>query len=359
MRRRPAESPATGPANRPGSALDFDRESSRLGAGERFARRGVRSRLQGPAGSGVVDTVTLADGALLNVVNLTLARTEHWDYENDGALVMLRASLACDVTFRTPGAPALVFDRPELTLVCHPARVPLSVEIAGGRRQQSIVLTCRASRFARCFGLEAADLPPLLGDAIAGRATPGRIVSVPLTHRLATLVSDLLDTPLDGELRVLQYRGRVQELVACALEAMRRAPALSSGSTTALHRRRDLEIAHAALARLDASYRRPPRFPDLAREIGTNQNKLKVVFREAFGLTMAEYCLQRRIREAQRLLLEGSLTIAQVAERVGYEHQSSFAAAFAAHVGRPPREYRRHRPPFSVEFGRTPDKLFG
>ena len=40
--------------------------------------------------------------------------------------------------------------------------------------------------------------------------------------------------------------------------------------------------------------------------------------------------------------------IAQVAERVGYEHQSSFAAAFSNHVGMSPREYRQHRAPFNL-----------
>jgi AraC-like DNA-binding protein len=47
--------------------------------------------------------------------------------------------------------------------------------------------------------------------------------------------------------------------------------------------------------------------------------------------------------------MEATLTIAQVAERVGYEHQSSFTAAFRSQVGMSPREYRRHRAPFSLE----------
>jgi AraC-like DNA-binding protein len=116
-----------------------------------------------------------------------------------------------------------------------------------------------------------------------------------------------------------------------------------------LPRRRDLDLARAAQARLDRDYRRPPNFADLAREIGTSQNKLKSVFKQAFGLTMADYCLERRVREAQQLLMEATLTIAQVAERVGYEHQSSFTAAFRNQVGMSPREYRRHRAPFSLE----------
>jgi AraC-like DNA-binding protein len=135
------------------------------------------------------------------------------------------------------------------------------------------------------------------------------------------LLADTIDTRLDGEMRVVQYAGRLAELVAYTLDAMQHTPLLRG---TALNRQRDVELAHAAMQRLERDYRKPPLFADLAREIGTNQNKLKAVFKEAFGVTMADHCLERRMREAQLLLLEATLTIAQVAERVGYEHQSSF-----------------------------------
>jgi AraC-like DNA-binding protein len=239
----------------------------------------------------------------------------------------------------------LVFNRPEVTLVCLPKGRPQTVDITGGMRQQGMVAIFRASAFAARYGLQLADLPPLVRDAVTGTAEVGRIASFPLDHRLAALLADTIDTRLEGEMRVLQYAGRLAELVAYTLDAMQHVPLLRG---SALNRLRDVELAHAALARLEHNFRKPPLFAELAREIGTNQNKLKAVFKEAFGVTMAEYCLERRMREAQQLLLAATLTIAQVAERVGYEHQSSFAAAFSSHVGMSPREYRQHRAPFNL-----------
>jgi AraC-like DNA-binding protein len=258
---------------------------------------------------------------------------------------MLRASLCCDVAFEVGSSAQLVFNRPEVTLVCLPKGRPQAVDIAGGARQQGLVAIFRASAFAARYGLQLGDLPLLVRDAVTGTAEVGRIASFPLDHRLAALLADTIDTRLEGELRVLQYAGRLAELVAYTLDAMQHVPLLRG---TALNRQRDVELAHAALARLEHSFRKPPLFAELAREIGTNQNKLKAVFKEVFGVTMAEYCLERRMREAQQLLLAANLTIAQVAERVGYEHQSSFAAAFSGHVGMSPREYRQHRAPFNL-----------
>ena len=331
------------------SALDFEREWHRAadeaGASRVLSRNVVRTLYTGGGGSGTTDTVRLGPDALVNVINCVMPRATRWDYVNDESLIMLRASLACAVEFRFGQAPPMVFDHPELTLGCIPRGLAMSAVIAPGVRQQGIVAVLRADRFAERFGLQPEDLPPELQAALDGRAGVGRIASFPVDHRVAALVADTLDSQLHGELRTLQIAGRVAELVAYAVDAM----IGHAGQRSAmLPRRRDLDLAQEARRRLDHDYRRPPPFGALAREVGTSQNKLKAVFKAAFGVTMAEYCLERRIREAQQLLLEAALTIAQVAERVGYEHQSSFTAAFRGHVGMSPREYRRHRAPFSL-----------
>jgi AraC-like DNA-binding protein len=334
------------------SPLDFDHEAYRASSKEQsfrqFARNGVRTLHAHEGGSGISETIRFDDDVLLTVVNCVLNRSTRWRYDTNEALIMLRASLCCDVAFEVGSIEQLVFNRPEVTLVCLPKGRPQTVDIAGGVRQQSMVAIFRASVFPQRYGLQLSDLPPLVRDAVTGSAEVGRIASFPLDDRLASLLADTIDTRLEGEMRVLQYAGRLAELVAYTLDAMQNTPQLCG---TALNRVRDLELAHAALRRLERCYRKPPLFADLAREIGTNQNKLKAVFKDAFGVTMADYCLERRIREAQELLLAATLTIGQVAERVGYEHQSSFAAAFSGYVGISPREYRRHRAPFNLSLG--------
>jgi AraC-like DNA-binding protein len=343
---------ATEAADAVWSPLDFEQEAGRTKEASPFSRNGVRISYAASGGSGAADVLRLGPDVLVSVINCVLPRMARWRYEPDEPLIMLRASLSCDVVFRPQGAAPLVFNRPEVTLVCQPAGMSLLVDINGGARQQGIVAVYRASSFAARYGLKEEDLPEVVRDAVAGKSPAGRIASFPLDHRLATLVADTIDTRLEGELRVVQYAGRLAELVAYTLNAMHHTPSLRGTEGHALQRRRDVELAHAAMVRLERDYRSPPRFTDLAREIATNQNKLKAVFKQAFGMTMAEFCLERRMREAQLLLLEASLTIAQVAERVGYEHQSSFTAAFRGHVGMSPREYRKHRAPFSVALSR-------
>jgi AraC-like DNA-binding protein len=334
------------------SALDFSDAAFLRGEASglvrRISRNGARFFFGALGGSGIADVVRFNGGVEINVNNFVLPALRRRSYDADEPLIMLRASLCCDVIFTVEGAPPMVFDRPELTLVCVPKGRRLTVDGQGGVRQQGVNGIFRSSAFAAAYGLEREDLPAMLRDAVSGAGAFGRVVSLPLDHRVASLVADTIDTPLDGEMRALQYAGRLSELVAYTLDAVRQTPPAHDST---LRRWRDADLAQLAIERLSRDYRKPPPFNALARELGTNPNKLQAAFKGAFGITMVEYCLERRMREAQQLLLEAKLSVAEVAERVGYAHQSNFAAAFSGHVGMSPREYRRHRAPFNVPLG--------
>lgn len=236
-----------------------------------------------------------------------------------------------------------------------------AVDVRGGVRNQGLHGLFRPGALTAAYGLRPEDFPPVVRDALTGTAGFGRVISLPLDHHVAALVADTIDTPLEGEMRALQYAGRLAELVAYTMDAIRRHPPEESPPGQAGATGRDAEplswraadLAQLALARLARQYRKPPPMVELARDLGTNPNKLQASFKAAFGITIGDYCLERRIREAQQLLLEGKLSVAEVAERVGYGHQSNFAAAFSSQLGMSPREYRRHRAPVHLSLGAT------
>jgi len=327
---------------------------------KRFSRQGVRIFWSAIGGSGVADVVRYDNGVEVDVNNFVLPALRRRTYLADEPLILLRASLSCDVVFKEAQSPPIVFNRPELTLVCMPTGMHITVDGQGGVRQQGVNGIFRPSALTQAYGLKPQDLPPEVQDALAGTAAFGRVVSLPLDHRVASLVADTIDTPLEGEMRALQYAGRMAELVAYTMDAIRRNPSArradlrSEGPSTrsaGVPNWHTADLAQLALQRLAHQYRKPPLFDDLACELGTNPNKLKTAFKAAFGITMAEYCLERRMREAQQLLLEAKLSMAEVAERVGYAHQSNFTAAFSGHMGMSPRDYRRQRGALHLSIG--------
>jgi AraC-like DNA-binding protein len=86
-----------------------------------------------------------------------------------------------------------------------------------------------------------------------------------------------------------------------------------------------------------------PHICDLARRVGVSESKLKRAFKEHFGVTVFEYGLECRMRHALELLQGNAVSICQVAESVGYQHQTSFTAAFRDHFGFLPSEARMRR----------------
>ncbi|KVC57180.1 AraC family transcriptional regulator [Burkholderia stagnalis] len=67
----------------------------------------------------------------------------------------------------------------------------------------------------------------------------------------------------------------------------------------------------------------------------------KVLFRETLGMPVHRYVVQRRVERAKALLLEGRLSVGQVALEAGFAHQSHLASWMNRLLGVTPREIAR------------------
>ena len=80
---------------------------------------------------------------------------------------------------------------------------------------------------------------------------------------------------------------------------------------------------------------------ELAQRFGVSEGSVKNYFRGVYGQSISAYTTHRRMSCAAELLRTTDLSILEVANRVGYENQSKFAAAFKRVYGCSPFEYRR------------------
>ena len=82
---------------------------------------------------------------------------------------------------------------------------------------------------------------------------------------------------------------------------------------------------------------------ELAMRAALSRSTFFERFRREIGIAPMEYLLGWRMALAKNLLRQGKVSVAQVAERVGYSSASTFSTAFARHVGMPPILYARER----------------
>lgn len=105
---------------------------------------------------------------------------------------------------------------------------------------------------------------------------------------------------------------------------------------------KDRRIAESAREILQSEFANPPSLEVLCRRLGTNQFKLKQLFRHCFNTTPYGMLLDIRMDKAYRMLASGRFTVGIVAETIGYSHVSNFSSAFNKYFGFPPTHISRH-----------------
>ena len=81
---------------------------------------------------------------------------------------------------------------------------------------------------------------------------------------------------------------------------------------------------------------------ELSKQYHMNPTTLKSVFKSVYGTSLAAHMKEHRMEQAAKLLRETDMSIAEIAQTVGYDSQSRFAAAFKAVFQVLPREYRKN-----------------
>lgn len=82
---------------------------------------------------------------------------------------------------------------------------------------------------------------------------------------------------------------------------------------------------------------------DVAAIVYITPNYLSKLFRSKMGMNLREYINQIRIEEARRMLLTTSLSVSEIAGRVGYDNISYFSTVFRKQVGMSPVDWRNSK----------------
>lgn len=102
-----------------------------------------------------------------------------------------------------------------------------------------------------------------------------------------------------------------------------------------------VEIIKTIHKRLTSNLQERPTIEELSKEYLINPTTLKDTFKGIFGQPIGTYMKEYRIRQAAVLLRQTQATIAEIANKVGYENQSKFATAFRDVLKISPAEYRK------------------
>ena len=80
---------------------------------------------------------------------------------------------------------------------------------------------------------------------------------------------------------------------------------------------------------------------ELSKQYLINPTTLKAAFKTVYGTSIAAHIKEHRMKQAAKMLRESDMTIATIAQAVGYDSQSKFTAAFKAFFQVLPKEYKK------------------
>jgi two-component system response regulator YesN len=82
---------------------------------------------------------------------------------------------------------------------------------------------------------------------------------------------------------------------------------------------------------------------EISKEVFLSKNYVSSIFKEYTGQSLTSYINGIRINKSKKLLLEGSLSLAEIAGMCGFEDQSYFTNVFKGIVGVSPNRYRKSK----------------
>ncbi|ABW28376.1 helix-turn-helix transcriptional regulator [Acaryochloris marina] len=158
-----------------------------------------------------------------------------------------------------------------------------------------------------------------------------------MTPAMAQIIQQVLGCPYQGMVKKMYLESKALELLTLQLTAWSENQHQTKISQLLPD---DLERIQQASHVLNQNLNAPPSLMGLARQVGLNDYKLKLGFRQMFGTTVFGYSQAKRLQYARQLLAAQDLSIPGVAQSVGYASPTSFTAAFKRRFGLSPKAYQ-------------------
>jgi AraC-like DNA-binding protein len=148
-------------------------------------------------------------------------------------------------------------------------------------------------------------------------------------------IDEILNCHFSYDLKKLYLHSKAVELFVLFAHTCSSSSALKSALAISPA---DRERLYFVKDHLTAHYADPLSFTGLAKTAGLNEFKLKTGFKALFNTSVIDFLINYRLEQARELLLNTSMTIAEVAYETGYASPAYFSKAYRKKYGLSPKQ---------------------
>jgi AraC family transcriptional activator of pyochelin receptor len=152
----------------------------------------------------------------------------------------------------------------------------------------------------------------------------------PIVAAQERALQNIFDCPFSGKLGFLMMETSLVQIILLQMYALYH---IESQAETANINSRDRDLIHAVRDYITENFLDDHSLASLARQFGTNTNKLMMLFKRAFGKSIFDHITEKRMTFAKEMLNQKDVRIVDVARTLGYKNANHFSTAFKKNYG--------------------------
>lgn len=256
----------------------------------------------------------------------------------DGDWVRFNFALSINISMDDLDRAPVQLTTPSWRIIDHPGDKIIREVLPAQAEARWLTIICKPDLIQTLAGRSIDDLPEFLRFVDGAQERSTRHRDFVLRSRFVAITTDILKTRIEDPLHIAYVRARCEELLCLALEDLidpidtDGLPVLSDA---------DNERITAAQRFIDDRFRENLTVTDIATVSGLNRNSLFYGFKKKVGVSVSEYIQTRKLEEAKYLIEHTDDHLIDVADSVGFKHQTSFITAFRKRFGVTPGKLRR------------------
>lgn len=182
------------------------------------------------------------------------------------------------------------------------------------------------------------NLDPTLKEVLEDSESENRFIyHGNYSIKSADIVDDIQKKDLSGFLRAIFLEGKAFEMLSKQIDQYQ--DDKSNEKIPQVIRRSDVEKVKRAVDLINKDLSQNYSVDHLAKEVGTNVNKLQEGFKYMFNLTVNKYMQQVKLEAAKDLLSSSEHNVSQIVSMIGLNNRSYFSKIFKDRYGVSPKYF--------------------
>jgi AraC-like DNA-binding protein len=159
--------------------------------------------------------------------------------------------------------------------------------------------------------------------------------------KASDIMEDLVSNQYSGFLRSLYLEGKSFQMLAVQISQYQDDQELDR--LPSILRKSDIEKVNYVVRRIEGDLASNLTVEELAKEAGTNINKLQEGFKYVFDLTVNKYIQNKKLEAAKEMLMNSEKNISEIVGAIGLNNRSYFSKAFKEKYGVNPKYFLKAR----------------